>query len=84
MVNRKNVHSRGKIPLSKYFQEFNSGDSVAVVKEVAVNSNFPKRLRGRTGRVEKKRGRIYIVKIKDQKKEKEFLIEPIHLRKIQN
>jgi ribosomal protein L21E len=39
-------------------------------------------LRGRTGVVEKKRGRAYMVKLKDQNKEKRFLIEPIHLKKI--
>ena len=84
MVHKKNIRSRGKLQLSKYFQEFNNGDSVAVIKEMSVNSNFPKRLQGRTGKVEGRRGRIYIIKIKDQEKEKRFLIEPIHLKKIKN
>ncbi len=82
MVKRKSTRTRGKIQLSKYFQELEKGDFVSVVKELAVSSNFPKRFQGRTGVVEGKRGRAYIVNIKDQNKEKTFLIEPIHLKKI--
>lgn len=82
MSKRKPIRTRGKLQLSRYFQKLKQGDSVAVVKEPAVNSSFPKRLQGRTGVIESKRGKAYLVKIKDQAKEKRFLIEPIHLKKI--
>ncbi len=82
MSKKKPVRTRGKLKLGRYFQKLEEGDSVAVVKEPAVSSVFPKRLQGRTGFVSGKQGRTYIVKIKDQNKEKTFLIEPIHLRKI--
>ena len=82
MARKKKIRTRGKIQLSRYFQEISSGDFVAVVKEPAVSSNFPKRIQGRTGVVEGRRGRSYIIKLKDQNKEKKFLIEPIHLKKI--
>jgi len=82
MVRRKKVRTRGKLQLSRYFQELGKGDSVAVVRERSVNFSFPKRLQGRTGSIEGKRGKAYMVKIKDQDKEKKFLIEPIHLKKI--
>jgi len=84
MVNRKPVRTRGKIQLSKYFQEIEKGEKVAVIQEKAIASNFPKRLQGRTGTIEGKRGRFYVVKIKDQNKEKTFIIEPIHLKKIES
>ncbi len=82
MGKKKPVRTRGKLKLSRYFQELEKGDSVAVVREPAVPSSFPKRLQGRTGVIIDKRGETYIVKIKDQAKEKKFLIEPIHLKKI--
>ena len=82
MVQRKPVRTRGKLQLSTYFQEFEKGDSVAVVAEPAVQSNFPKTLQGRTGVIEDKKGKLYVVKIKDQNKEKKFLIEAIHLKSI--
>lgn len=81
-MRRKKVRTRGKFAFSKYFQEFIKGDRVSVIKEPAVNSSFPERLQGRTGTVEDKRGKIFIVKIKDQTKEKKFLIQAIHLKKI--
>lgn len=82
MVKRKPVRTRGKLSFSRYFQKLKKGDFVAVVKEPAIQFSFPERLQGRTGLIEGKRGKAYIVKIKDQTKEKTFLIEPIHLKKI--
>lgn len=78
MVNKKPIRTRGKLRLSKYFQKFKEGDSVAVVEERSQTINFPKRLQGRTGIVEGKQGRSYVVKIEKKK----FLIAPIHLKKI--
>ncbi|MCK4647375.1 50S ribosomal protein L21e [Candidatus Pacearchaeota archaeon] len=84
MVKRKAIRTRGKVQLSKYFQELEKGDFVSVTMERAVRSNFPKRVQGRTGIVEGKRGKAYMIKIKDRDKEKKFLIEPIHLKKIKH
>ena len=84
MVRKKKIRTRGKLQLSRYFQEFKKGDSVAVVREKSVKSAFPKRIQGRTGKVEDKRGRSYMIKLKEQNKEKKFLIAPIHLKKIKN
>ena len=79
---KKKVRTKGKIKFSRYFQKLEEGESVAIVMEPSVKSSFPKRLQGRTGKVQGKRGRSYLIKIKDQNKEKRFLIEPIHLKKI--
>jgi ribosomal protein L21E len=84
MTNRKAVRTRGKLQFSRYFQEFKKGDFVTVVAEKSLNPSFPKRLQGRTGKIDRRIGRSYCVKIKDQTKEKEFIIFPIHLKKIKN
>ncbi len=84
MVKAKKAREKGKISFTRFFRKFNEGDSVAVVKELSIPSNFPERLQGRTGVIESKRGKSYFVKIKDQNKEKRFLIEPIHLREIKH
>ncbi len=83
MTGRKDLRHRGKIRFSEYFQNLNKDDKVAVKKEVSVASSFPERLQGRTGTVAGRRGRSYIVKIKDQTMEKEFIIAPVHLKKIE-
>jgi large subunit ribosomal protein L21e len=82
MGGRKEIRSRGKIKLSEYFKKLNTGDIVSVVREKSLDAKFPRRLQGRTGVVKGKKGRAYIIKIKDQEKEKEFLIAPVHLKKL--
>ena len=82
MARRKPIRKRGKIPLSKYFQKLKEGDRVSIVPEIGLQPSFPLRYRGLTGVVTGTRGRAYLVKIKDQKKEKTLIIEPIHLKKI--
>lgn len=73
---------RGKIRFSEYFKIFKPGDRVAVKKEQSVASSFPKRIQGRTGVVESKRGFSYVIKLKELSKDKTFIIAPIHLKRI--
>lgn len=82
-MKRKSIRTRGKFGLSRYFQEMKKGDRVAVVQERAVEARFPKRLQGRTGTVQGQRGRSILVEINDQAKPKQFLIAPVHLKKLQ-
>ena len=81
-MNKKKIRNKGKLALSKYFQELKKGDSVSITIEKSLNPQFPKRLQGKTGDIEGKRGREYLVSIKEQQKMKKFLIHPIHLKKI--
>ncbi len=81
-MKRKSIRTRGKFLLSRFFQRMKIGDSVAVVQERSVPSSFPQRIQGRTGTIQSKRGRSYLVKIKDQAKEKTYILEPVHLKKI--
>ena len=83
MSGKRKIRETGKLQLSRYFQEISIGDSVAVKKNLAVQSHFPNRIQGRTGIVLSKSGRAYLIKIKDLNKEKKFIIAPIHLKKIQ-
>jgi len=82
MIKRKNIKTRGKIKFSEYFQEFNDGDRVTVKREHSLQPKFPKTIQGRSGVVSGKRGESYIVKIKDFKMEKSYIIHPIHLRRL--
>jgi len=83
MSNGKKIRTRGKTSLSRQFQNLKKGDSVAVIREMAVASSFPERLQGRTGVVAEKRGMAYVVDINDNGKEKRFIIEPVHLKKVE-
>ena len=82
MISGRSIREKGKIALSKYFQEFKKGDRVAVVKNPSLKSSFPDRIQGDTGIIECKRGKAYIVKLMDFNQEKRYIIQPIHLKKI--
>ncbi len=82
MIKRKSARERGKIRLSDYFKDFKSGERVSVKRELAVQPKFPKRLQGRSGLIDGKRGNYYLVKINDFNKEKKYLIHPVHLKKL--
>ena len=73
---------RGKLSLSRYFQEFKEGDKVNLKINSSVQTGqFFTRFNGLTGVVTGKRGFCYQVKIYDQDKEKQLFVHPIHLKK---
>ena len=81
-MKRKSPREKGELKFSRIFQELKEGERVAVVRELSLKANFPARIQGRTGVVVGKRGKAYIVKIKDYNKEKTYIISPAHLKKL--
>ncbi len=80
---RRNYRTKGKIPLSKYFQTFAKGDKVnlKINSNVAHGQFFP-RFHGLTGTITgNMKGSCYEVIIKDGNKQKTLFIHPIHLHK---
>jgi large subunit ribosomal protein L21e len=72
---------RDKTPITKYIQEFKPGDKVVIKPEPSSHKGMPfKRFFGRSGTVIDKRGKSYIVKIKDGNKEKQIISRPEHLK----
>ena len=80
---RKNVRSKGKISLSRYFQDLKVGDAVALISEPAVQKGmyWPK-FYGKSGLVKSKRGKCYMVDIKTGNQIKTVIVHPVHLRKL--
>lgn len=83
MLKHKRIKEKGKIPFSKFFQTLKEGDSVAVARELGQRAGFPKRMQGRTGKIIEKRGQAYVVQINDYNKTKQYIIKPVHLKKIE-
>lgn len=80
MLKHKRLRQKGKVSLTKYFGKFNDGDSVALVKDLAVQSpSFPNRMQGRTGKVARKRGSAYVVEVNDYNMKKTFIVRPVHV-----
>lgn len=78
----KKYREKGKISLSRYFQELKKGDKVSLKIDSAMQKGrfFP-RFHGKTGTVTGKKGFCYAVSIKDGQKEKTLYVHPLHLTK---
>lgn len=77
---RQNYRQRGKISVSKFFQEFKEGEQVCL----KINSQYQRgwfspRFHGLTGTVVGKRGFCFAIKIWDQDKQKTLYVHPLHL-----
>ncbi len=68
--------------LGKTFQKLKQGDRVVLNREKSAKSNFPKRMQGRAGTIIGKRGKAYIVSVRDNKKEKTYIVKAINLKKL--
>jgi len=74
---------RERLPITRYLQEFKVGSKVVIKPNPSSHKGMPfKRFFGRTGTVIDKRGKSYIIKIKDGKKEKNIISRPEHLKAI--
>jgi len=80
---KKPLRSRGKLSITKYFQEFNLGDRVALKAEPAVQKGmYCLRFHGKQGVVSKQVGSCYEVSIKDHNKQKTLIVHPVHLKRL--
>ena len=78
----KHHRQRGKMSVNHYLQQLNSGDTVNLIIDSAVqHGRFFSRFHGMTGTVTGQRGFCYEVRINDHGKEKTVYVHPIHLKK---
>ncbi|MCD6503364.1 MAG: 50S ribosomal protein L21e [Euryarchaeota archaeon] len=80
----KSPRERGMPPITRFLQEFNTGDYVTIDIEPSVHKGMPHpRFQGRTGVVIGKQGKAYVVRIRDGGKYKKIIALPVHLKPIQ-
>ncbi|MFQ6124296.1 MAG: 50S ribosomal protein L21e [Candidatus Heimdallarchaeota archaeon] len=78
---KKSVRKKGMPPLSVILREYTNGDRVTVILEPSVQKGRPhRRFHGKTGKIVGKRGRSYLINIKDMGREKLIISRPEHLR----
>ncbi|MBW2967003.1 50S ribosomal protein L21e [Candidatus Woesearchaeota archaeon] len=80
---KKPLRQKGKISLRRYFQKLEVGDKVQLLAEPAYHKGmyFP-RFHGSVGTVKGSQGVCYNVEIRDNKKKKELIVHPVHLKKM--
>ena len=78
----KKARERGVLPVTKLVQTFETGDRVHIVIEPSIQKGQPHpKFHGKTGIIVEKRGRSYLVEIKDKNAKKTLISKPVHIKK---
>jgi large subunit ribosomal protein L21e len=77
----RNLTAKKRLPPSKFLKEFKEGQSVLIDVNPMFGKSEPHlRFNHRTGKVVGKRGKSFVVVIKDGNKEKELYLPVVHLK----
>nr|QNT35617.1 50S ribosomal protein L21e [uncultured Methanosarcinales archaeon] len=77
---KKSSRKRGISAISKAIQEFETGDMAHIVIDPSIHKGMPNpKFHGRTGKVTARRGRAYILSVRDGNAKKEVIVYPQHL-----
>ena len=77
---KKKPRERGKTRLSKLLYQYEAGNQVVIKIEPSVHKGMPhRRYHGKVGTVADKRGRSYVVSVKQGKAVKQIIVRPEHL-----
>ena len=80
---REKFRKTGRVRINRYIKQFNSGDKVVIDIESASSKGMPfRRFQGLVGKIIEKRGRSYVVEIKDGNKTKTVIANPEHLKSL--
>ena len=82
---RKSPRERGKLPLSRLIREYEVGDKVAIIIDPAIHKGMPhRRYHGKIGTIGEKRGKAYVVNLKEGGKTRYLIVRPEHIRPHKN
>jgi large subunit ribosomal protein L21e len=77
---KKTVREKGLSPISRAIREYNEGDIVNIDIDPGIQNGMPHpKFQGRTGKVLSRRGRAYLVEVRDIGLMKEVIVLPEHL-----
>ncbi len=78
---KKDLRRRGILPVTLLIQKFEDGQKVHIVCEPSTQKGMPHhRFHGKTGTIIGRRGRAWILSIKDGNSTKTVISRPQHLR----
>jgi large subunit ribosomal protein L21e len=81
---KRSKHQRGRFSIRRILHDYEEGDRVAIVLDGGQQMGMPhRRFQGRTGIIEKKQGRAYVIAVKDGNMQKTVIARPEHLRPLE-
>ncbi len=80
----KSPKEKGLPPISAILYEYRVGEKVAIKIDPSIHKGMPfKRFHGKVGRIIEKRGRGYVILVRDGKKYKKIIARPEHIRPLE-
>lgn len=81
---RRGRHQRGRISISRIMHEYSEGDRVAIILDGGQQMGMPhRRFQGRTGFIQKRQGKAWVVAVKDGNMQKTVVARPEHLKPLE-
>jgi large subunit ribosomal protein L21e len=79
----KELRQKGKISLTKFFQEFKVGQKVVLLVESGYQRGmYHRKFYSKDGIVSGKQGKCYLVDIVDGRVAKTVIVHPVHVKKV--
>ena len=78
---KKGPREHGKLGINRLVNEYKLGDKVVIMIDSSIHKGAPhRRYHGKIGVIKDKRGRAYIVNIRQGNSLKEIIVRPEHLK----
>ena len=78
---RRGRHQRGRVNISRIMHDYAEGDRVAIVLDGGQQMGMPhRRFQGRTGFIQGRQGKAWVVSVKDGNMQKTVVARPEHLK----
>tara|TARA_B110000467_G_C18338810_1_gene501142 strand:+ start:3784 stop:4074 length:291 start_codon:yes stop_codon:yes gene_type:complete len=81
---RRRKKERSRLNISRVIHQYEDGDRVAIVLDGGQQMGMPhRRFNGRTGFINKRQGKAWVVSVKDGNMQKTVIARPEHLRPLE-
>jgi len=81
---RRRKKERSRLNISRAIHQYEQGDRVAIVLDGGQQMGMPhRRFNGRTGFIENRQGKAWVVSVKDGNMQKTVIARPEHLRPLE-
>ena len=81
---RRRKKERSRLNISRVIHQYEEGDRVAIVLDGGQQMGMPhRRFNGRTGFINKRQGKAWVVSVKDGNMQKTGIARPEHLRPLE-
>ncbi len=79
---KKRIRQKGMPSVRKLLQPYHIGDNVSIKIDPSIHRGMPHpKFQGKIGIISEKRGKAYLIDIKERKKQKQLIARPEHIIK---